>query len=325
MTGQLRKSQDFLPRFCKWPTRFETSNQRRPLTVCIAAICEHDLIIGASDQMLTSGDFEFEPRPSSSGSNIVLKITPINESIVAMMAGHSGLQFEILWKVIRSVVKSEKESSARVSVEQVVQSYVQFYNLFKQRMAESSVLAPLGLDANSFISRQREFSDGFSESIARELMDFRMPAVETIIAGRDGNASHLYKLIGNNVECCDMVGFAAIGYGARHAESQFMLRGYNRLFPQEEAFWLTYVAKRKAEVAPGVGKQTQMFSIGPKDNKIHTVRQVLETGELEKIYDAFEAKQNLAFQEAHGQLRPFLKRLAEEIKKSHGQAPNEQP
>ena len=77
------------------------------MTVCISAICEHNLILGASDRMLTDtgGNIEFESSPASTGNDFPFKITPINTalSIVIMMAGAMDIQAQIVLRMIRLI------------------------------------------------------------------------------------------------------------------------------------------------------------------------------------------------------------------------------
>jgi hypothetical protein len=65
------------------------------------------------------------------------------------------------------------------------------------------------------------------------------------------------------VSCNDGIGFAAIGIGARHAESQIMLNKHSWNSPSVDSALLGYIAKKRSEVAPGVGEGTDVFTIGP--------------------------------------------------------------
>jgi hypothetical protein len=270
------------------------------------------MIIGASDRMLTAGDIEFESAPTSTGKEFVNKVTAINnsDSIVVMLAGDFCLQTEIVMGMMQFINASEKQSGKKWGVKDAVNLYIDFYNQVKSRLGASAILSPLQLNQNTFIARQKEMSDGFSEIIARDLIDFPMPGVKTIIAGIDDSGSHLYKLHNNQPTCCDSVGFAAIGSGAKHAESQFMLRGYSRIVPQEEALWLTYMAKRKSEVAPGVGEITDLFCIDTKNKKYRTLNDRLPKSQLDKIYASFEEKELCAFRDAQKELKQSLEKLA---------------
>ena len=151
--------------------------------------------------------------------------------------------------------------------------------------------------------------ESFAERIGEAIINYQMTPVETIIVGADDSGSHIYKLFGNAPICCDLIGFAAIGSGSTHAESQFMLNGYSRVVPQEEALWLTYMAKRKAEVAPGVGKITDLFCISQQDRAFKSLNELTEKLNFGAIYDEFTNKQNRAYQEAQGKVKPLLETM----------------
>ncbi len=51
------------------------------------------------------------------------------------------------------------------------------------------------------------------------------------------------------------VGFAAIGTGGRHAELTLIQNEFRPTVNLSEAVFLTYLAKKNAEHAPGVGKK----------------------------------------------------------------------
>jgi hypothetical protein len=95
------------------------------------------------------------------------------------------------------------------------------------------------------------------------MISFVAPYVSAIITGVDYSGAHIYLVENATVTCQDFVGFAAIGAGYRHADSQLMFAGHTRGRPLPASLLLTYSAKRRSEVAPGVGEGTDMFIIGP--------------------------------------------------------------
>jgi hypothetical protein len=132
-------------------------------------------------------------------------------------------------------------------------------------------------------------SDTFIENIREELTKFQMSEIETIMTGTDRSGSHIYTVhnltsSGNCIASCeDTVGFAAIGIGSHHAESQFMLAGHHRASPVPETLFLTYLAKKRAEVAPGVGGETDMLMVGPQLGSLQNIRTDVIDG-LDRIY-----------------------------------------
>ena len=191
-----------------------------------------------------------------------------------MSAGDAGLQTEIYQGMLPVIQEwTDKNPKQWLSVRTAVDMYIECYNREKIRAVRDLVLAPLGLDEKTFLSQQRTMADSFVERITSEMVNFSMPDVETIITGTDHTPftkdekglpythGHIYMLRGNISTCCDSIGFAAIGSGARHAESQFMLAGHQNWAEIEPTILLVYSAKKKSEVAPGVGEETDIISI----------------------------------------------------------------
>jgi len=250
-------------------------------------------IVGASDRMLTVGDVEFE-RP-------VPKLYKLSTSIVAMIAGDAGAQDEICNRTI------EKIGTDLPSVRDAVTVYCAEVAGYHKRNGEREVLASLGLNMKSFIRRQQELGSEFSDRILFDLKEAKdNVGIETIIAGVDNVGAHIYT-IGNegSALCQDSVGFAAIGYGARHAESQFILQAYSSQLDLANASLLAFTAKRRAEVAPGVGKYTDVYAISPTgliSNPINpTVIKIIEAA-----YEQMEKDQNEAIIRAHQAVRDAI-------------------
>jgi 20S proteasome alpha/beta subunit len=253
------------------------------VTVCIAAR-SFDAIFLASDRMLTSGDVQFEPPTPK-----ILFLTP---AIAVMAAGDSGFHAEVLGGVLREVqerVRQEPENWWLV--QDVVNLHVKHRNEAKLRRAEAALLAPLGLDRTSFIAAQKTMDSKLVYNISRDLIGFEVPEVGVIIAGIDKslvhNTPHIYSIHDGEVSCEDLVAFRAIGSGARHAESAFMLASHAWNSSTHEAVLLTYCAKKYAEIAPGVGSETDMFMIGPGLGQSSQMRPEL----MKKLHEEYSAIQ----------------------------------
>jgi hypothetical protein len=189
-----------------------------------------------------------------------------------MTVGDSAFQAEILrqmYPIIEARIKIQPENWWLVR--DVAYLYLHHRNEIKKKRAEEALLAPLGLDQDSFIGRQKQMADVFVTQLMKELVNFEVPSVEAIFAGVDEHGSHIYTVENDAVRCHDSVGFAAIGIGYWHANLQLMLASHNNESPMEDSLLLTYVAKRRAEVAPGVGEGTDMFTIGPKLDSYTTI------------------------------------------------------
>jgi hypothetical protein len=244
------------PRSLLRPESGRLRKRRITVTVCVAAICGGNILIGASDRMLTAGDVEFEPETQ--------KIYSLSNSTVVMIAGEASLQTEILQLLYKFVAERIKEKPQEwIPIGDVANEYQSIYQGIKSRKAEMRILRPMGLTLDTFIQRQKDMSSPLVADLTKEIVNFEMPPIEAIVSGVDGIGAHIYVVNNSEVTCRDAIGFAAIGAGYWHANSQFMFAGHNRNRPLPETLLLTYAAKRRAEVAPGVGVGTDMFSMGP--------------------------------------------------------------
>jgi hypothetical protein len=302
--SRLRFSDELL---IKW----KKQKRKAHVTVCIAAICNNGVIMGASDRMMTAGDVEFEPLTQGSASSKIISLT---SSIVAMTAGDAGLQAEILQRVFAIVNNRVLEQPKNWwAVKDVVDLYFQIFNEIKSERASRVFLAPFGLNAKSFIENQKQLTDSFVKQITSEMVNFEMPQIETIICGVDLSSpfAHIYKLWNNGYVCCDPLGFACVGIGARHAELEFMSAGHNRSSLMPETLLLIYTAKKRSEVAPGVGKETDMFTMGPNLGTFAFLKDIpdLDIGILEKTYQSIIKKERQIQEGAKKQTKEYVTEL----------------
>jgi hypothetical protein len=87
--------------------------------------------------------------------------------------------------------------------------------------------------------------------------------VETIVAGVDAMGARIYQIIDPGVAICENAsGFVATGIGRGHAQSQFIRARYNWSQSFARGLPLIYSAKRRAEAAPGVGRDTDLSCLG---------------------------------------------------------------
>jgi hypothetical protein len=270
------------------------------MTVCVATISKDGQIFGASDRMLTVQNYmEYEPPASK-----ILFIP--NRPIVLMWAGHSALIAEVL-QLLRGMMfwRDKEEGPVEWFIFDFVKAYQSAFAQVKQRWATTHVLLPLGMDFKVFWDGIKDRPDAMNADLTRRLVEYEMPEgqdIEVIIAGHDGSGCHLWAGHNGDVQCFDTSGFAAIGVGAIHATSQLMTARFGRMLPNYSAMVLTHLAKKRAEAAPGVGTETDMFMIVPShaDPTKWVSLQVGPPmmGQLEKDYRAIQAREVKAVQSA---------------------------
>lgn len=217
------------------------------MTVCIASISKDNLILGIADRLVTATDIEFEPS--------FAKIFPFTTSTFLMTSDEdASLSAEIYHDCLNKVTQLVVNDPANwLNVALVVDMYLESRNEAKRKRAERDILLPLGLNSHTFISRQSEMNADFITAIANQLMNYRLPRVSSIICGMDKSGPHIYVIHDNDSECYDDIGFAAIGIGSSYANSQFMQYRHSRLSSTADTIFTTYLAKKRAEIAPGVG------------------------------------------------------------------------
>lgn len=226
------------------------------MTVCIAVIAGK-AVIGASDRLVTAGDVQFQPKTS--------KIKALTNSIVAMTAGDAWLQSEIMDGVtadVRAAVSADPREW--LSVRSIADRYCDHWAEIKRHRAEHAILKPLGLTTKEFLEEQSQMDEKSVQDISNGLIEFALPGTACLVAGIDATGPHIFAIYDGVPMQTDSVGFAAIGIGGRHAESQLMLAQYAPDVAPSAAMMLVHLAKSRAEVAPGVGPDTDMFVVGPE-------------------------------------------------------------
>jgi hypothetical protein len=118
------------------------------------------------------------------------------------------------------------------------------------------------LNTDTLQAQQKDFSESFVNTIMSRLQNRRPVDTEALVVGSDGENAQIYLVdaYGNDT-CLDGVGFGAIGIGGWHAKSRMMQAGHvsSRVFPTTLA--VLYTAKKNSEIAPGVGKNTDMHVV----------------------------------------------------------------
>jgi ATP-dependent protease HslVU (ClpYQ) peptidase subunit len=276
------------------------------VTVCIA-IRSHSTVFLISDRMITAGDIQFEP-PAG-------KIIFLTASIAVMGAGDSAFHHEIMKDVSKNVIQRvEAEPGNWWQVKDVVDLYVNCRNGAKLKRAEAAILAPLGLDRNTFLEKQKTMDSDLVSSISRDLINFEVPGVAVIVAGldrfmeQDGPNTHIYSIFDGEVSSDDLIGFRAIGSGGRHAESYIMLNRHAWNTNISDALLTTYCAKKNAEIAPGVGVENDMFMIGPSLGQNSRMNPDVMS-KLDKEYQKLKKRQARSVADAKAELHRYVENL----------------
>lgn len=238
---------------------------------------------------------EFEPP--------LTKIDPMGPNCVVLAAGNSLYANEV---VRRARLKFDQgKTISTVNMASTVQAeYAQYRD---EVIEENLVKAAFGYDFASF--RQRggflpaylQAQPGIYQQIVAQQSQFNI-SLDFIIAGVDAAGGHVYYVGHPGVMLnFDKLGHAAIGSGAVHAIVGLSLNKQTPRSSLLETMYWVYAAKRAAEVAPGVGTETEIAVItsteiwncaGPVIEALRalhneqTQRQRPDLTKIREVYDA---------------------------------------
>lgn len=227
------------------------------VTVCVAAIANTGMILAASDRMLSTAEIAYEPDSR--------KIWTFTSAISALWSGDASIQAEVLGLVQRDIngVLAQDEPADWFNVKEVVDLYIAHRNAVKRQRAVAEFLSPLGLDLPAFLAAQATMAPGVVDRLTNALVNHELPFTSCIVAGQDHAGSHLWVVEDGVARCENASGFAVIGAGARHANSQMMIGGHSAQKTPSETLVLVHLAKKRAEVSPSVGAATDILLVGP--------------------------------------------------------------
>jgi len=220
------------------------------MTLCMAALCTDEdaraLTVVAADRMVTYGGFiEFE--------HAVPKMAHQSPYAVALIAGDTLLGT----RLARGVAEEFNGTSPRL--DEIAERMAARYVEMRRAEIENQVLIPRGLDLGSFYGNHANFNAQVTMMLDQTMAQYNL-GVELLIAGVDAGGAHIYSIHnpGKPARQHDVIGYAAIGSGGIHALQAMIGFRHSPSAGLRETVFRVYAAKRRAEVAPGVGLDTDI-------------------------------------------------------------------
>jgi len=214
------------------------------MTICIAAICkngEKENIVFATDHMISLrmlGQFEHS----------IEKYKVIRDtSTVAMLAGHP-LLFD-------SLIKVDDDSNFKQTKKTIVQNFKEK----RESLIQSQIFDTFGID--------QEFFKGFFNNpqpshaiskIIEKVSNFQLGTAILLIGFENGSAEISEITEGGCLDYRD-INFHAIGTGHIQAVNTLLFQKQSKTDTLQTTIYNVYKAKRNAEVAEGVGKETDLL------------------------------------------------------------------
>jgi hypothetical protein len=272
------------------------------MTVCVGAICEDgNTAVLASDRMVTSSfppiEFEHTKR----------KIFPLTEYTVALTSGNALKPIKIIPKIKTSLGKNP-------DVESIAEKAKELYQFLRAEEAEELLFKPRTISKEVFYTRGAGlFPADLFNMIDHEFVRYDY-GLELLLVGTDSLGAHIYSIRNPGIaDCFDTLGFHAIGVGYLHAIQVFIAHGYKTSYNIEEAINIVYAAKKAAEVAPGVGKETDISLI--TEGKVIDIDPEI-ISELSTIYDEARKSPIQEIKEKSDRLKSLISKRMKESKKS---------
>lgn len=225
------------------------------MTVCIAALCKaNDMpcAVVATDRMVTQPGFmEFEHTGS--------KMVELTERAAVMVAGSTldGMR----------LVTEARAADLPDDIAEISADLGRRYATARNGRAEQ-ILGMHGLTFESFHSMHGTLNPQVVMMLEGALEQYDL-GVELLLAGVDGSGAHIHtngNPGGGNMRH-DPLGWAAIGIGAPHVTTSMAALGHSAREDYRQTLFKVYASKRAAEVAPGVGNETEMALIGAEGVK----------------------------------------------------------
>jgi 20S proteasome alpha/beta subunit len=233
---------------------FLLPQKENPLTVGIGAICEDGkAVVVAADKMVTFGaPMNLQTEPPS-----LRKIIELTDKVLLVFSGNTADGEQIV-----SGTKP-KITAPNLPVAQIAEAVQQSYSQHKQRKAEDTILKPwLG-------ATFQQFQTLVAQSPSSQILTQVLGAIgqhnlntDILVAGMDDSGAHLFAVQHPGVLLpLATTGFGAIGSGGLHAGVRMSLSQHTKAATLVDTIYNVYEAKRASEVAPGVGKLTDLALI----------------------------------------------------------------
>jgi 20S proteasome alpha/beta subunit len=228
------------------------------MTVCIGALCDTGrAVVVASDCQVTLGAALEIEHPAG-------KINPLVPGILVMTSGDRVLGAEVIEKARERLASWKGTLTVRAAAETLCTTFKQKH----RERVESVVLVPRGYTFDSFHkSAAQQMSKDLFEGISKQIFDFGLNAVEFLVCGIDASGAHLFRVFytglngGDWMQWLDSLTYYAIGGGQGAAVARLAIERQGSALSIQQTLFNVFAAKKTAEIAPGVGRETDVVIV----------------------------------------------------------------
>jgi 20S proteasome alpha/beta subunit len=185
-------------------------------------------------------------------------------------------------------------------------------NLVAKRYAEvrletasAQILGARGLNLQQYYQMHQQLLPQIVGGLDTALAAFNL-GVDMIIAGVDTTGARLFTVgnPGGMAQCQDVIGSVAVGSGQIHAIQSMIGFRHGSMDPLKDVLFRVFASKRRAELAPGVGHETDLAIISPQGVR-HLSTNTLD--ELDHIDSTVRSTYTACFSEEVGKLTLSLR------------------
>jgi len=224
----------------------------------------------------------------------VSKIHQISVNTWALISGEVSNGTRIAMNAAQDVAR--RSSSAAIKVEEAANLVADHYAQVRMEWAIAKSLTSRGLTLRDFYAGA---AGPIADMINAELATFTI-GVDLIVAGVDGSGGHLFVVTNPGIAVCqDVLGMAAVGIGDVHAVHSMIGFHHGPMDPLKDVLFRVFASKRRADLAPGVGHETDL-SIVSSSGARHLSPSTL--AELDRIYSEVNAASVTCLAEEMGKL-----------------------
>lgn len=217
------------------------------MTQLIGVLCENKKkVIMLSDRMVSTGNgtlaFEHESKSDIiSPHAMILTAGTIHET-----------------ELIDDTKEEVKETTP---IRKIAENLAENYRKIRKKRIEQEILEKVGLSSfQEFHEKHNLLHSGFVADLTEKIQNYNLE-VSFLLGGVDED-SHLYRICEpGRCVVFDALGFCGIGVGDRHSDPVFAFYRFSPNLPEEEALRITFEAKKRAEMAGGVGRETDAWII----------------------------------------------------------------
>ena len=242
------------------------------MTQLVSAICvcaDKPKVIGVTDRMLSTADMTLTFERDEP------KIEVITNKSAVLIAGTLDEP-----DLIREV---KEKARGKEHIREIAELFKQAYQDLRIAHIEDEILNPLaGIRTfTEYHEKQKTIHDSLVFDLNEKIKKYDVD-LTLLLIGVDGQGGHIIGIMNPGIwRSYDSLGFLCIGMGDRHADNVFAWYKYQPAIQLNDAIYIAFEAKKKAEAAGCVGLATDMITID-KDGIEMVEQETIEV--LEGIY-----------------------------------------